>query len=152
MRGRHVARRFQRKVACCCKGAGGILAVGQRGAFGDVLRGRYFGGFRGLERRILRYFEVVLFGCWREIFSKREEKFCQGFSGGFVSFAGEITKEGRSELKGEEQEESKEAKKKRSSRVFSFIYAREEFYQVQVWSIFSSYFPIILFFMCFLFV
>ena len=54
-----------------------------------------------------------------------------------------------SDLKGEELEESKEAKKKRNSGVFSFISTREEFYQVQVWSIFSSYFPIILFFMCF---
>ena len=54
-----------------------------------------------------------------------------------------------SDLKGEEQEESREAKKKRNSGVFSFISTREGFYQVQVWSIFSSYFPIILFFMCF---
>ena len=41
---------------------GGDSGSWTEGAFGDVLRGKYFGGFRGLERRILRYFEVVLFG------------------------------------------------------------------------------------------
>ena len=34
-----MARRFQRKAAGRCKGAGGILAVEERGAFGDVLEG-----------------------------------------------------------------------------------------------------------------
>ncbi|RVW57697.1 Profilin [Vitis vinifera] len=96
MRGRHMARRFQRKATGRCKGAGGILAAGER----DIFRERG---------------EVLLGIFW-----------------GFVSFAGEITREGMSDLKGEEQEESREAKKKRNSGVFSFISTREGFYQVQI--------------------
>ena len=44
LRGRHMARRFQRKAAGRCKGAGGILAAGERGAFGDVFGGGGGGG------------------------------------------------------------------------------------------------------------
>ena len=42
MRGRHVARRFQRKVVDRCKGVG-IQTAREGGAFGDVGRMRYFG-------------------------------------------------------------------------------------------------------------
>ena len=69
-------KKIPKKSCMLLQGSGGDSGSWTEGAFGDVLRGKYFGGFRGLERRILRYFEVVLFGCWREIFSEREEKFC----------------------------------------------------------------------------
>ena len=55
-------KKIPKKSCRSLQGSGGDSGSWTEGAFGDVLRGKYFGGFRGLERRILRYFEVVLFG------------------------------------------------------------------------------------------
>ena len=63
---------------------------------------------------------------------------------------GEKKARGRGFLEGL-SEETREARKKRSSGVFLFVSVREEFYQVQVWSISSSCFPTILSFHVFFF-